>query len=208
MTALLQVRGLRKRYGERVVVDGLDLDVAAGEAAALVGPNGSGKTTALRCMLGSERPESGTVELDGRRLDERDPGIRRDLAQVMDDLEFFPDLSVAEHLDLLARAHAVPDPDTAVREVLTDLGLDGLADQLPGTLSSGQRRRLALATAFVRPRRLLILDEPEQRLDAAGLAWLTERLRAEKATGLAVLLATHDTGLRDQVADHVHDLGG
>jgi ATPase subunit of ABC transporter with duplicated ATPase domains len=79
--------------------------------------------------------------------------------------------------------------------------------QLPGTLSSGQKRRLALASAFVRPRRLLVLDEPEQRLDHAGLEWLAQRLNAEKAQGLAVLLVSHDANLVEAVADSVVDLG-
>ncbi len=93
-----------------------------------------------------------------------------------------------------------------VDAVLADVGLLAQAGQLPGTLSSGQRRRLALATAFVRPRRLLILDEPEQRLDTAGLAWLADRLNGEKREGLGILLVSHDTALVDAVADEVHAL--
>ncbi|MGH3446478.1 MAG: ABC transporter ATP-binding protein, partial [Nocardioidaceae bacterium] len=116
------------------------------------------------------------------------------------------DLSVVEHLDLLARAHRVDEADDLVRSVLTDVGLLGQASQLPGTLSSGQRRRLALATAFVRPRKLLVMDEPEQRLDEAGLEWLALRLKHEKANGLSVLLASHDAGLVEAVADDVHQL--
>jgi ABC-type multidrug transport system ATPase subunit len=129
--------------------------------------------------------------------------VRRDLAVVMDDMSFFPDLSVVEHLDLLARAHRIEDVEGVVDAVLADVGLLAQAGQLPGTLSSGQRRRLALATAFVRPRRLLILDEPEQRLDAGGLAWLAERLNTEKRDGLGILLVSHDTSLVDAVADEV-----
>ena len=204
---LLRVRDLHRSFGDLHVLAGLDLDLASGEALALIGPNGAGKSTALRCIAGADQATSGTVELDGAPLDERSPATRRDLAVVMDDLDFFPDLSVVEHLNLLARAHQVADPDELVDAVLADVGLQGQAAQLPGTLSSGQRRRLALASAFVRPRRLLILDEPEQRLDAAGLAWLADRLNAEKADGLGILLVSHDTDLVDSVADWVLDLG-
>jgi ABC-2 type transport system ATP-binding protein len=200
---LLRVRGLHRRFGDVDVITGLDLDVEAGRALALTGPNGSGKSTALRCIAGSDQPTAGTVELDGAVLDERTPAARRDLAVVMDDMDFFPDLSVVEHLDLLARAHRVDDVESVVDTVLADVGLLAQAGQLPGTLSSGQRRRLALATAFVRPRRLLILDEPEQRLDAAGLTWLAERLNAEKRDGLGILLVSHDTALVEAVADAV-----
>lgn len=204
---LLRVRDLHRRFGDLEVLTGLDLDLDSGEALALIGPNGAGKSTALRCIAGADQATSGTVELDGAVLDERSPATRRDLAVVMDDLDFFPDLSVVEHLNLLARAHRVTDPDALVDAVLADVGLAPQAAQLPGTLSSGQRRRLALASAFVRPRRLLILDEPEQRLDADGLAWLADRLNAEKADGLGILLVSHDAALVDAVADWVLDLG-
>ncbi|VXC41974.1 ABC transporter ATP-binding protein [Aeromicrobium sp. 9AM] len=200
---LLRVRGLHRRFGDLDVIVDLDLEVDAGRALAITGPNGSGKSTALRCIAGSDEPTAGTVELDGKTLDERSPAVRRDLAVVLDDMSFFPDLSVVEHLDLLARAHSIEDIEGVVDAVLTDVGLLGQAGRLPGTLSSGQRRRLALATAFVRPRRLLILDEPEQRLDSAGLTWLAERLNAEKRDGLGILLVSHDAALVESVADDV-----
>ncbi len=114
---------------------------------------------------------------------ETSPEIRRDVATVIDDLDFFPDLSVVEHLDLLARAHGQTDPDDMVDAVLEEVQLVPQSGQLPGTLSSGQRRRLALATAFVRPRKLLIMDEPEQRLDTEGVGWLAARLKSERAPG-------------------------
>ncbi|GAA1859326.1 hypothetical protein GCM10009687_28060 [Asanoa iriomotensis] len=113
---------------------------------------------------------------------------------------------MAEHLALLAYAHG--DGGDPVEEVLTELGLAPARDQLPITLSSGQRRRLALASCLVRPRRVLILDEPEQRLDVDGRAWLTDRLRREKAAGTAVLMASHDAELVDAVADVRIGIGG
>jgi len=204
---LLRVRGLRRRFGDVDVVHDLNLDVRAGTASALTGRNGAGKSTVLRCITGADRPTAGTVELDGVQVDERSPKIRRDLAVVMDDMDFFPDLSVVEHLDLFAQAHGVEDVESVVDAVLQEVGLVPQSAQLPGTLSSGQRRRLALASAFVRPRRLLVLDEPEQRLDRAGLDWLAERLNAEKAAGLGVLLASHDQALVEAVIDNVVHLG-
>jgi ABC-2 type transport system ATP-binding protein len=204
--ALLAVRGITRRFGDRTVLAGVDLDVAAGEAVGVVGPNGSGKSTLLRCIVGTDEADAGTSVLAGRTVDEREPAIRRDLAVVMDDIDFFPDLSVVEHLELLAYTHGSPDRAT-VDGVLEALGLAGARDQLPATLSSGQRRRLALASCFVRPRRLLLLDEPEQRLDTAGRRWLADRLVAEKAAGHAVLLASHDPGLVAAVADDTLPLG-
>ena len=204
---LLRVRDLVRRFGEVDVVNGLDLEVMAGTAVALVGRNGAGKSTVLRCITGADKPTSGTIELDGEEMDDRSPKVRAAVAVVMDDMDFFPDLSVVEHLDLFAKAHRVPDAESLVDEILTELGLGPQSGQLPGTLSSGQKRRLALASAFVRPRRLLVLDEPEQRLDTAGLEWLADRLKREKAEGLGVLMASHAPALVEAVADRVIDVG-
>ena len=205
--ALLTVRGISRTFGDRTILDGVDLDVAEGEAVGVVGPNGSGKSTLLRCIVGADEADAGEAELTGRVLDEREPGIRRDLAVVMDDLDFFPDLSVVEHLDLVARAHAQPDAEEIVTVGLDEVGLLEVSGQLPSTLSSGQRRRLALASAFVRPRLLLVLDEPEARLDVDGVQWLGEKLLAEKAAGRGILLVSHDPGLVERVCDRVVRLG-
>ncbi|MEV6412344.1 ABC transporter ATP-binding protein [Kribbella sp. NPDC051718] len=197
----LAVKGLRHLYAERPVIEDLTFTLRAGRAIALVGPNGAGKTTVLKCIVGSAEPAAGQILLDGSPIDERAETVRRDVASLLDDLDFFPDLTAAEHLDLLARAHGNGTPEDLVDTVLDDVGLLGAADQLPGSLSSGQRRRLALATALVRPRKLLVLDEPEARLDSEGVAWLGAMLLAEKKRGTSILFASHDAALVDAVAD-------
>lgn len=204
---LLTVRGITRRFADRTILSDVDLHVAAGEAVGVVGPNGSGKSTLLRCIVGADEADSGTATLAGRELDERIPEIRRDLAVVMDDIDFFPDLSVVEHLDLMARAHAQADAEEVVNVVLDEVGLMEVSGQLPSTLSSGQRRRLALASVFVRPRRLLVLDEPEARLDVEGVRWLGAKLVAEKSAGRAILLVSHDADLVERVCDRVVRLG-
>jgi len=204
--ALLEVRALTRRFGERIVLDTIDFDLEPGRIAVLVGPNGSGKSTLLRCVAGAERADEGEVRLDGRILDETHPDIREAVAVGLDDIDFFADLSVAEHLELLSFAHGGRDRD-GVDRVITEFGLEPARDQLPATLSSGQRRRLALASCFVRPRRLLILDEPEQRLDTVGLSRLTTRLLREKEAGVAVLMASHDADLVAAVADERIEMG-
>jgi len=206
-TTVLKVSGLRRAFGPVTIIDRFSLEVRAGEAIALTGRNGAGKSTLLRCLVGADRPDDGTVEVMGNPMSETSPEIRRDVATVIDDLDFFPDLSVVEHLDLLARAHGIADPDAVVDEVLEEVQLVPQSGQLPGTLSSGQRRRLALATAFVRPRKLLILDEPEQRLDTEGVRWLSEKLRAERQQGLAIVFASHEPSLVETVATRVVELG-
>ena len=205
---VLSVTDLMKKYGDHVIVDNFNLTVSSGQAIALTGRNGSGKSTVLRCIIGADRPTEGSVEVCGVRMSETNPDIRRNVATVIDDLDFFPDLSVVEHLDLLARAHGLPDPDATVDEVLKEVQLVPQAGQLPGTLSSGQRRRLALATAFVRPRKLLVLDEPEQRLDVEGIAWLGRRLRKDLDEGLAVVMASHEPSLVEALDARIVELGG
>jgi ABC-2 type transport system ATP-binding protein len=205
---LLTISGLRRSFGETPVLAGVELAVGWGEAVAVTGPNGSGKTTLLRCVAGADLPSAGSIELCGRPMREQDPGVRRRVAALLDDVEFFVDLSVLEHLALLMCAHGDDAPDEHAAALIAEAGLAGAADQLPAGLSSGQRRRLALATCFARPRILTLLDEPEQRLDRAGRSWLTARLLAEKAADRGVLFASHDRGLVRAVADRVVSLGG
>jgi ABC-2 type transport system ATP-binding protein len=206
-TTILKVSGLRRAFGPNTIFDKFSLEVRTGEAIALTGRNGAGKSTLLRCLVGADRPDDGSVQVCGNPMSEASPEIRRDVATVIDDLDFFPDLSVVEHLDLLARAHGIADPDEVVDEVLEEVQLVPQSSQLPGTLSSGQRRRLALATAFVRPRKLLILDEPEQRLDTEGVSWLAQRLKSERQKGLAIVFASHEPELVETVATRVVQLG-
>ncbi len=187
------------------MLDAVGFSVAAGSSVVVVGPNGAGKTTLLRCIVGADRPDAGEVLLDGRPMDETDAAVRAAVAAALDDIDFFPDLSVVEHLELLAFAHG--GDGATVPEVVAELGLEPARDQLPATLSTGQRRRLALASCFVRPRRLLVLDEPEQRLDVRGRAWLTDRLLREKTAGTAMLIASHDVELAAAVGDVRLELG-
>lgn len=194
---VLSVAAMTVRFGDRIVLNDVSFEVAPGRIVVVLGPNGAGKSTLLRCVLGAQEAEAGRVLLDGEPLDETDPGVRAAVAAALDDLDVFPDLSVSEHLELLAFAHGGGEVD----EVLAELGLAEARDQLPATLSSGQRRRLALASCFVRPRRLLVLDEPEQRLDTRGRRWLVERLLREKERGTAVLMASHDPEVYEAVAD-------
>ncbi|MGO1166692.1 MAG: ABC transporter ATP-binding protein [Janibacter sp.] len=188
----LSVHGLTKGFGGRTVLAGLDLEVAAGEVVSLVGPNGVGKSTALKCILGTETPDEGESLLGEHRLDMRQPQARRAVCAVLGDFGVLPDLTVAEHLDLLARAHGVEDPEAVVDGALDDARIAHVADQVPSTLSSGQAQRFALATAMVRPWALLVADEPEQRLDDAGREWLGDWLAGHAEAGRSVLVASHD----------------
>ncbi|WP_435735605.1 ABC transporter ATP-binding protein [Cellulosimicrobium sp. PMB13] len=190
--AAVVARDLRVGYGDVAVCGPVDLRLSPGEVLAVVGPNGSGKSTVLKTVLGRLDALGGTVEVLGRPVDERERAFRARVAGVGDDDAYFPGLSVREHLVLLARGHGVAGAGSAVDEVMAMLGITSRADAAPTELSSGQRRRLLLATAFVRPRDVLVLDEPEQRLDPGTRRLVADLIAAEAARGVAVLLATHD----------------
>ena len=174
-----------------------------GECVALYGQNGSGKSTLLRIAGGRDAPTSGDALFAGRPVSEDDPEVRARVAVVGDTVACYPDLTVREHLELVTVAHAVDDADAWIDQVLADRRLSDHARALPGSLSSGQLQSLLLAAALVRPRDLLILDEPEQRLDPAARQRLADLLVAEKADGVAVLLATHQPDLAEAVADRM-----
>jgi ABC-2 type transport system ATP-binding protein len=172
---LLLIEGLEVGYGLPVCPP-VTVNVEPGTVVAVVGANGSGKSTLLRTVVGLLQPLRGRLQMLGADIDDRSQGFRADVALELGDDAFFPTLTVREHLLLVCYGHGVDDPDEA----------------LPAALSSGQRRRLLLAAVFARPRRLMILDEPEQRLDAAMRDELTQRLVEEREAGGAVLMATHD----------------
>ncbi|MGW5938637.1 ABC transporter ATP-binding protein [Streptomyces celluloflavus] len=200
---LLQLRRISRTYGERRALLPLDLDVRAGTCTALFGHNGSGKSTLLRIASGRDEPTGGTALFDGKKIDEDDPEVRARVAVVGDTVACYPDLTIREHLELITVAHAVDDADAWIDQVLADRRLAGHANALPASLSSGQLQSLLLAAALVRPRDLLVLDEPEQRLDPDSRHRLAELLIAEKKDGVAVLIATHQAELAEAVADRM-----
>ncbi|MFJ3950834.1 DUF6297 family protein [Streptomyces libani] len=163
--ALLQLCGISRTYGDRQALQPLDLQVQVGTCTALFGHNGSGKSTLLRIAAGRDKPTTGTALFDGRVIDEDAPEVRARVAVVGDTIACYPDLSVHDHLKLITVAHDVADADGWIDQVLADRRLEGHAHHLPSALSSGQMQAFLLAAALVRPRDLLVLDEPEQRLD-------------------------------------------
>ncbi len=196
---------MSRRYGEREALRSVDLTVKAGECVALMGPNGSGKSTLLRLAAGRDTPTTGRVEFAGAKLSEDDPQVRAAVAVTGDTVSHYPDLTVREHLYLVAIAHGASGEraTTLVTEALDSCRLAGHADAIPSALSSGLSQALQLAAVLVRPRKLLVLDEPEQRLDPDARQWLAGVLRAEKAAGTGILLATHHEELAAEVADRV-----
>lgn len=174
-----------------------------GERVALMGSNGSGKSTLLRLACGRDRPTTGSIRFDGLPMSEDDSRVRSRVAVVGEALSCYPDLTVRQHLELVAVAHGVADSEAVIERCLDEQRLLEHADALPGSLSSGQTQAMLLAAAWVRPRDLLVLDEPEQRLDPTARDRLADRLRAEGTRGTTILFATHHRELARAVADRV-----
>lgn len=201
---LLTLAAVSRSYGERQALLPVDLQVAAGRCTAVMGVNGSGKSTLLRIAAGRDWPTSGQARYAGRVLSQDDLVVRTQIAVVGGMASPYPDLTVREHLLLVAVAHgAGGDADELADDALSECRLSDHADALPVSLSSGQCQALMLAAVLVRPRRLIVLDEPEQHLDPGARRWLAGLLLDEKQAGVALLVATHHTELAMAVADHV-----
>jgi ABC-2 type transport system ATP-binding protein len=204
-TIPLQSRGLSRNYGSLQALNDFDLTVKQGECVALIGHNGSGKTTAVRMIAGLLEPSSGTVEVCGSDVHDEPDGIqaRGAMAVVPDTPMLYDDLTVAEHLELVALAHeaAGEDLEDRITEILSKLGLQGKRDSLPGELSRGMRQKVQLACALIRPYRLLVLDEPVVGLDPPAQQTLRELLIEAKRNDVAVVMTTHQLGFARGIAD-------
>ena len=192
MTALLVARGITKGYGGPPVLRQLDLDLSAEQGLALLGPNGSGKSTLLRLLAGLHRPERGSIRLNGRPFDPRDPDQRRRIGFVSHQSLSYDGLSARENLKLIARLHRLPDPDGAVSNALAEVGLAWVGERPVRTYSRGMSQRLSLARALLHHPDLLLLDEPMSGLDPAGCRALEETLVRLRVSGTAILMASHD----------------
>ena len=198
--AVLEARELVVGYGDTPVCGGITAAVEPGEVLAVVGLNGAGKSTVVRTLAGRQLPLAGDALVHGLPVMPDAASVRRQVAAVFDEDVFFPSLTVREHLLLVARGHSVALPDEAVDAELEFFGLFGRAEAVPDSLSSGQRRRLLRAAGFIRPSSLLILDEPEQRLDPVMRDALGRRIREHAGAGAAVVLVTHNPSLLVQTA--------
>ena len=201
----LETTGLCRTYGRLVALAGLDLTVARGECVALIGANGSGKSTAVRAIAGLLEPTDGSVRVCGHDPHEEPEAeeARAALALVPDTPLLYDDLTVREHLELVTLSHGIDDDgvDERIDALLDRLGLGARADFVPRELSRGMRQKTQLACALVRPAALLVLDEPVVGLDPPSQLLLGELLREAKRGGVAVLLTTHQMAFADGLAD-------
>ncbi|MEO8688076.1 MAG: ABC transporter ATP-binding protein [Solirubrobacteraceae bacterium] len=200
----LETSELSRSFGRLVALESLSLTVEAGECVALIGANGSGKSTAVRAIAGLLELSDGWVRVcgyDPHREPEAEDA-RAALSLVPDSPVLYDDLTVRHHLELVALSHGVADDaDERIDSLLARLGLTARADFLPRELSRGMRQKTQLACALIRPADLLVLDEPVVGLDPPSQALLHALLIERKQAGAAVLLTTHQMAFADGLAD-------
>jgi ABC-2 type transport system ATP-binding protein len=194
------ITGLCKDFGRVPAVRDLTFAAPAGTVTGFLGPNGAGKTTTLRMVLGLIRPSAGTALIGGRRYADL-PYPRRTVGAVLEATGFHPGRRGRQHLRILARLTGVPD--SRVDEVLDEVELTGDADRRVGGYSLGMRQRLGLAAALLGDPQVLVLDEPGNGLDPAGMAWLRGLLRALAAQGRTVVVSSHVLAEVAQTVDRV-----
>lgn len=202
----VESRGLTKRFGRQVAVDAVDLAVPRGAVYGFLGPNGSGKTTTIRMLLGLVRPTSGGHALLGARMPAGAAAVLPRVGALVEGPAFHPYLTGTDNLRRLDAADRTVDPATATARIGTALdrvGLTAAAGKRYRAYSLGMRQRLALAAALLAPRDLLILDEPTNGLDPQGTREVRSLVAALAAEGATVLLSTHLLSEVEQVCSHV-----
>ena len=201
---MIEARGLAKRYGPAVAVDGLSFDVRPGTVTGFLGPNGSGKSTTMRLMLGLDASDGGTVRIGGRRY--RDLGWPlREVGALLEARAFHPGRSARSHLAALAAGNGIPR--ARVEEVLGIVGLETVGGRRAGKFSLGMAQRLGIATALLGDPGVLILDEPVNGLDPEGIRWLRTLLKSLAVQGRTVLVSSHLISEIALTADHLVVIG-
>ena len=205
---VLLADGVGKKIDEAVLLLPTDMELEPAQCVVLRGPNGSGKTTLLRILAGTVPPSEGAATLDGSPVDERDELTRTAIAALIGAPATYRDLTLVDHLVLIGATWGQVGDSAAGRAdaMLELLEIDHLAARFPHELSSGQQQLFHLSMVLVRPSSILILDEPEQRLDTDKRDLLTRILLGRQDDGSSLLVACHDPAMTEALADSILDL--
>ena len=206
MAGVIEIEGLRKEYrrlrgGRTIAVDGLDLEVPEGGVFGFLGPNGAGKTTTIRCLLGLVAPSAGTVRLLGSQVPKGLPGVIGKVGAIVETPALFPRFSGRRNLQILARIDGIGK--ATIEEVLTRVGLADRGDDAVGAYSLGMKQRLGIAAALMKDPQVLVLDEPANGLDPAGIVEVRELVRSLGAEGRTVFISSHILSEIQHTADQV-----
>jgi ABC-type polar amino acid transport system ATPase subunit len=206
---LVRMRGIVKRYGDNVVLDGVDLDVHRGEVVVLIGPSGAGKSTLLRCINGLERIQAGTITVGGEELVYREKHlnhIRSRIGMVFQAFNLFPHLKVVDNItmaqqDVLGRSKSEARERAA--QLLARVGLEDKADAYPEKLSGGQQQRVAIARALAMDPDVMLFDEPTSALDPELVGEVLQVMRTLADEGMTMVVVTHEMRFARRAADRV-----
>lgn len=187
----IDVKGMTKRFGERTVVNKIDLQVKKGEIYGFLGPNGSGKTTFIRMLCGLLKADEGSGTCLGFDVIKQSEEIKKQVGYMTQRFSFYEDLSIRENLDFVARMYGVKNRAETVNASIKRLGLSGREQQLAGQLSGGWKQRLALAACLIHEPKLLLLDEPTAGVDPKARRDFWEQIHQLAAEGLTFLITTH-----------------
>ena len=201
---MIQARGLTKRFGPRLAVDGLSFDVRPGRVTGFLGPNGSGKSTTMRLILGLDHPDAGQARIGGRRYRELGWPLR-EAGALLEARAWHPGRTARGHLAALAASNGIGR--RRVDEVLGLVGLGEVAGQRAGKFSLGMAQRLGIAAALLGDPPVLLLDEPVNGLDPAGIHWIRDLLRSLAAQGRTVFVSSHLISEMALMAEHVVVIG-
>jgi cell division transport system ATP-binding protein len=210
---VIRFEKVTKSYGSsRPALDTVDVDIDKGEFVFLVGASGSGKSTFLRLVLREARPTVGKVYVAGKEINRlagwKVPGLRRQIGTVFQDFRLLPNKTVSENVAFALQVIGKPKSviDAVVPQTLELVGLDGKGHRMPDELSGGEQQRVAIARAFVNRPMILIADEPTGNLDPATSVGIMKLLDRIHRTGTTVIMATHDSGIVDQMRKRVIEL--
>lgn len=202
---MLEVKNLKKSFGDRVILDDVNLTVKDDEILCIVGPSGAGKTTLLRCITGLDSPDSGTFLMDGKPFDPQGTGASDwVIGVVFQDFNLFPNLSVMENITLAPTMVLKKSKEDAIKdaqELLEELGLSTKGDLYPWQLSGGQKQRVAIARALAMKPKILCYDEPTSALDPNLRQEVANIILSLKKSGVTQLVVTHDLDFAEEIAD-------
>ncbi len=203
MDFAIETHGLTKCFGDVLAVDSVELRVGQGEIYGFLGLNGAGKTTTIRALLGMIRPSSGTVEVLGQAVGPHGRGPWSKVGHLVESPSAYPELTVHENLEIARRLNGITD-SMSTKRVMEKLNIEAYAERRAGTLSTGNLQRLGLARALLHEPELLILDEPANGLDPAGVVEIREMLRSlAKSKGVTVFMSSHILTEVDRLATRI-----
>ncbi len=210
----VEIRGLKKRFGNNEVLKGIDCNIEAGQVVCVIGPSGSGKSTFLRCINCLEQPTEGTIYVDGNLMDANASNIdelREDVGMVFQHFNLFPHLSVIDNVTiapLLRKKMEKDEAEKVARELLESVGMLEKADAMPNSLSGGQKQRVAIARALAMRPSLMLFDEPTSALDPEMVGEVLDVMRRLAEGGMTMVVVTHEMGFARQVSDRVLFIDG